>query len=312
MYIGDNDTTSFPITISASQGTDRVFRHTGLDAQPAGTSTSIGPAVVGWEWDARVANGREPPGVTTLAASLVTGELVQNSGAFYVPGTTTSEMAKYIAASGALVVATGTNYWSRGLALNAVGVGEPDQDIQQITTNILVDMSAPPQTPSAGLVLDNPPNLPPPPIEPPPTGGAEPVPQSSTSGGASGSPTGAGADTRPRAAIVTNRAAVRTRGRVGIAVRCAGAGGTTCSGRLVLTVRISRTGALPKDVTVGSARFGVASGRGVTLRVPLSKWARTRLARAGAIRVRVRLIPATTTALAGESRSSLVLVATRG
>jgi hypothetical protein len=70
-------------------------------------------------------------------------------------------MVKYTAASGALVVATGTNHWNRGLALNAFGVGEPTTDIQQITTNILEDMGAVPQTPPADITLDNPQNRPP-------------------------------------------------------------------------------------------------------------------------------------------------------
>ena len=57
-------------------------------------------------------------------------------------------MVKYTAASGALVVTTGTNHWNRGLALNADGVGEPETRIQQTTTNILEDMGAIPQTPA--------------------------------------------------------------------------------------------------------------------------------------------------------------------
>ncbi len=37
--------------------TDRVWRYTGLDQQAPGTFTSIGSQLIGWEWDARVANG---------------------------------------------------------------------------------------------------------------------------------------------------------------------------------------------------------------------------------------------------------------
>jgi hypothetical protein len=155
MYIGDNDNTYFPLTVSAVEGADRVYRYTSLASQPAGTSTRIGNALVGWEWDARVANGQEPAGVKTLASSPVTGELLQGNGATYSPsGSATVNVTKYVASSGALVFNTGTNHWNRGLAPNAAGIGEPDSRIQQITTNVLADMGAQPQTPLAGIVLD--------------------------------------------------------------------------------------------------------------------------------------------------------------
>src|SRR4029077_10882074 len=155
MYVGDNDNTYFPIVVSAVAGSDRVYRYTPLASQPAGTSTTLGSNLVGWEWDARVANGQEPPGVKTLATSPVTGELVQNNGANYNPsGSIGVNVVKYTAASGALVFSTGTNQWNRGLAPNATGVGEPDSRIQQITTNVLADMGATPQTPATGIVLD--------------------------------------------------------------------------------------------------------------------------------------------------------------
>ena len=45
--------------------------------------------LVGWEWNARVANGQEPAGVQSWSASPVTGALIQNNGAFTTPGTAT-------------------------------------------------------------------------------------------------------------------------------------------------------------------------------------------------------------------------------
>src|SRR5262249_42122511 len=59
MYVGDNDSVFFPLVVSAAQGQNRVWRYTSLAALPAGTSASIGQNLVGWEWDARVANGLE-------------------------------------------------------------------------------------------------------------------------------------------------------------------------------------------------------------------------------------------------------------
>jgi hypothetical protein len=162
MYIGDNDGQYFPFVVSAAQGTDRIYRYTPLASQNPNTSTSIGQNLVGWEWDARKSNGAEPAGLKTLSGSPVTGELVQGNGGSYIQNqSATSTMVKYSAASGALVLTTGTNHWNRGLANNAYGVGEPDDDIQQITTNILEDMGAVPSTPTANITLDSPGNRPP-------------------------------------------------------------------------------------------------------------------------------------------------------
>ena len=67
--------TSSRFTVRAADGADTVYRKTNLQNQPAGSSTSIGSTLVGWEWDARVANGFEPAGVKTLSASAVSGNI---------------------------------------------------------------------------------------------------------------------------------------------------------------------------------------------------------------------------------------------
>ena len=154
-YIGDNDTQFFPLVVPAAEGSNRIWRFTGLDNQAAGTLTVIGTGLVGWEWNARVANGQEPAGVQSWSASPVTGGLIQNNGAFTTPGTATVGSTKYTAASGAQVVNTGTNFWGRGLALDAEGSGEPDLRIQQATANVLLDMGATPSTPITGIVLSS-------------------------------------------------------------------------------------------------------------------------------------------------------------
>jgi len=156
MYVGDNSSSFFPFTVRAADGTDSIYRYTALQNQAAGSSTNIGTSLVGWEWDARVANGFEPPRVKTLSASAVNGNLIQNNGASYTTGPATSNAAKYTAASGALVFATGSNHWVRGLALNSDGEGEPDSRIQQTATNVFEDMGVAPATPVSGIVLDNP------------------------------------------------------------------------------------------------------------------------------------------------------------
>ncbi len=159
MYIGDKDFTYFPLRVSAEQGRDRVWRHTGLDEQAPGTHTDVGQTLVGWEWDAVVDNGLTPEGLTILAASPVTGSLVQNNGASYAPGTALAHVAKYQAASGALVFATGTNHWTRGLGRNIHNVGEPSLVIQQATVNVMLDMGVLPATPQAGIILDQGPTV---------------------------------------------------------------------------------------------------------------------------------------------------------
>ena len=155
MYVGDNDAQQFPFVVSAASGRDRLYRYTGLDAQANGTSTSI-PGIVGWEWDARVANGFEPAGVQTIASSPVSGNLLTDAGRVYAPGSTTVHVTRYRAPSGALVVNAGTNQWGFGLARNSAGDGTPDSRIEQMYEKVLSDMGALPQTPLAALTIDDP------------------------------------------------------------------------------------------------------------------------------------------------------------
>jgi hypothetical protein len=157
MYVGDNDNTFFPLVVSAAEGQDRIWRFTSLANQAPGTSTSVGTSLVGWEWDARnSSNGAEPVGLKVVGTSPVTGNLIQNFGQNSTPGNTNVTITKYYAPSGALIFATGTNFWWRGLATNVDGTGEPDVRIQQATTNVLEDMWVYPQTPASNLALDDP------------------------------------------------------------------------------------------------------------------------------------------------------------
>ena len=114
----------------------------------------MGSGLVGWEWDGRVNNGSQPAGLTVLASSPVTGNLSQGNGASVSPGSTVVNVTKYTAASGALVFATGTNNWNRGLDVDTNGDGEPNLNIQQATTNVLSDMGVLPASPDPAIVLD--------------------------------------------------------------------------------------------------------------------------------------------------------------
>jgi hypothetical protein len=144
MYIGDNSSNFFPLKVSASEGSNRVWRHTALHTLAPGTSTTVGTTLVGWEWDARVANGQEPSGVATLSSTPVNGNLLQGNGASYGAGLATANSTIYTASSGAEVFATGTNHWARGLGQNQWGDGEPSGVIRQATANVLSDMGVDP------------------------------------------------------------------------------------------------------------------------------------------------------------------------
>ena len=153
-YVGENLGADFPMRVSAAEGKNRFWRYTPLANLAAGSVSQFGTALLGWEWDARVDNGREPAGVQTLASTPVNGQLIQDNGRFQSPGSTTVNSTLYRAASGAFVFSTGTNNWWRGLALNVHGAGEPNPRIQQATMNVLADMGVRPSTPAAGLTVD--------------------------------------------------------------------------------------------------------------------------------------------------------------
>ncbi|WP_028065248.1 N,N-dimethylformamidase beta subunit family domain-containing protein [Solirubrobacter soli] len=156
MYVGQEAYTYFPLKVTSAQGKDRIWRYTGLDTQANGATATVGTSLIGHEWDARVSNGLEPPGIVTLSASPASGDILQDNGGVWARGSTNSNMSKYTAASGALVVSTGTNHWNWGLGINNRNEGEPNAKIQQATTNILVDMGVYPETPMSGMVLDDP------------------------------------------------------------------------------------------------------------------------------------------------------------
>ncbi|HWH95015.1 MAG TPA: N,N-dimethylformamidase beta subunit family domain-containing protein, partial [Baekduia sp.] len=152
-YIGDDDTHTFPMAVSSTQGKNRIWRHTTAATLASGASQSIA-GIVGWEWDARQNNGQEPSGTTSWSTSAVSGNILQDYGRVYASGPATTESTAYRAASGSWVVTTGTNFWARGLDVNSEGLGSPTLDVQQATTNILADMNTRPTTPISGIVVD--------------------------------------------------------------------------------------------------------------------------------------------------------------
>ena len=154
MYVGENISHFFPMRVSAAEGKHRLWRYTSVAELPGGGTATIGNGLIGWEWNSRIENGREPAGVQTIASSPVFGNLIQGNGAFQSEGNATATTTVYKVASGATVFASGTNNWWRGLARNVDGEGEPESRIQQATMNAMSDMGAQPATPAAGLVKD--------------------------------------------------------------------------------------------------------------------------------------------------------------
>ena len=162
MYVGDNDSKSFPLTVPAGNASDefaadRIWRNTGVAEN---TSTNIGTRLVGWEWDAIPTQAQylahQPTDVIRLSSSNVQtaadnswlqdeGRLRNTTPPPGQPGTVNA--VKYQAASGALVFASGTMQWAEGLA------EESDDRIEQATYNVLSDMGAQPETPE-GITLD--------------------------------------------------------------------------------------------------------------------------------------------------------------
>ncbi len=87
MYIGAEELRLLPAARERrrGQGPDLALHGAREPARGRPPRTSA-PTLVGWEWDARVSNGQEPPGVTTLASSPVNGDILQDAGRVYAAG----------------------------------------------------------------------------------------------------------------------------------------------------------------------------------------------------------------------------------
>jgi YD repeat-containing protein len=164
MYVGDNENESFPLSIPPGDANnqyaaDRIWRNTDISEN---VTTNIGNELVGWEWDAIPTQAQylahEPAGVKRLTATNVDalggsnnswlideGRQRTNFPPAGQPGT--ANAVKYTAPSGALVFASGTMRWARGLGQ------EDDPRIEQATYNILSDMGVQPGTPD-GVTVD--------------------------------------------------------------------------------------------------------------------------------------------------------------
>ncbi|BAY18544.1 Ig domain protein group 1 domain protein [Anabaenopsis circularis NIES-21] len=134
---------------------DPYYANTGLQN---GQQLSL---LVGYEWDFVVNNGSTPPGLVILSESPVSpAALLPNfdepPGEPGLPANqdnTKSHSARYTAASGAKVFASGTIQWAWGLDSEDVTPARADSRVKQMTVNILADMAARPQRPDANIIV---------------------------------------------------------------------------------------------------------------------------------------------------------------
>jgi hypothetical protein len=141
------------IEVPAEDGKLRLWRGTAAAGQAAGTTMSLTPDTLGYEWDEDLDNGARPAGLVDLSsATLDVGQKLQDYGSTYGQGTATHQVTLYRAASGALVFGAGTVQWSWGLdAAHDRGSPAASPVMQQATVNLMADMGAQPTTLQAGL-----------------------------------------------------------------------------------------------------------------------------------------------------------------
>ncbi len=143
-----------PVTVSAAEGKNRLWRNTSLTALAAGTTAALAPHTIGYESNEDLDNGFRPAGQIRL--STTTGavpEYLQDFGSTVAAGTTTHHLTMYRADSGALVFSAGSIQWSWGLDQTHDGAGAAaDLRMQQAQVNLFADMGAQPATLSTSLI----------------------------------------------------------------------------------------------------------------------------------------------------------------
>ncbi len=140
--------------VAAEDGRMRFWRNTSVATLPPGTSTTLAPSTLGYEWDEDVDNGSRPAGLVHLSTTQtnVTSRITDPYGNSVGAGSATHHMSLYRASSGALVFDSGTVQWAYGLdPINPTNAA-PDVRMRQATVNLLADMHAQPATLVSGLV----------------------------------------------------------------------------------------------------------------------------------------------------------------
>jgi uncharacterized protein YndB with AHSA1/START domain len=127
----DDLNTSFPWVVKNAE--HWIYQGTGLK------DDDLIPGLVGYEYDRVYDNGRTPVGLTVLSASPV----VDTRGKRGISNSTI-----YTAPSGAMVFATGTNFWSRKLDDQEDPYRGANTRVKRMTANLLAAMGCHPETPA--------------------------------------------------------------------------------------------------------------------------------------------------------------------
>lgn len=143
------------ITVPASYGAHRFWRHTSVATLGAGQVATFPPGTLGYEWDEALENGVQPPGLMRLSSTTVDRvSLLQDHGSKYASGQATHNLTLYRHQSGALVFGAGTVQWSWGLdSFHDNSSTAEDTRMRQATVNLFADMGAFPETVQSGLVV---------------------------------------------------------------------------------------------------------------------------------------------------------------
>lgn len=148
-----NDGATTAIQVPEADGKLRLWRNTSIATLAPGTTATLAPNTLGYEWDADVDNGLRPAGLFHLSTTTVqNAPVLQDYGSTYGSGTITHNLTLYRKGN-ALVFGAGTVQWTWGLdGTHDRGGGTPDARMQQATVNLLADMRAQPATLQSGLV----------------------------------------------------------------------------------------------------------------------------------------------------------------
>ncbi|MGI8874598.1 MAG: DUF4082 domain-containing protein, partial [Egibacteraceae bacterium] len=142
-----------PITVPAEFKNLRLWRDTAVTGLAAGSSLSLAPSTLGYEWDEDADNGFRPAGQFRLSSTTVSGvETFTDYGSSVTLGQSTHNLTQYRAPSGALVFNTGTVQWAWGLDSSNPPGNPVDRTMQQATVNLFAEAGAQPHAMLPNLV----------------------------------------------------------------------------------------------------------------------------------------------------------------
>src|SRR5262245_56254587 len=146
---------TYAMEVPAADGKMRMWRGTQVANLGPGQTATLGPNVLGYEWDEDLDDGARPAGLVRMSTTTVdVPQRLLDFGSNYGAGTATHHLTFYKAPSGAKVFGSGTVQWSWGLDdVHDRGNDLPDANMQQATINLFADLGAQPTTLQGGMVL---------------------------------------------------------------------------------------------------------------------------------------------------------------